>query len=940
MKKLILMAAATLMSSAAMAQLEAGKYFVKNNESGQFLSNGANWGTRSVLFGRGIEYDVTVADGLYTLKSGIKNTNTALRPSDGFNDQSGAWELQPTEGGYYMYNGSKYFCNDASGVPQYKDTPDASCVWSFVTAAERKALLADASESNPVDATVFIEAADFHNADVKNSAWSKQKVGGEGGGGNSLLNSHNCEQWNAGEFEASQTISGLPNGRYKVTCQGYTRKDGASTASADSYENGEVLPAFLFAGDQKVALKSIFAEADKEEKSGWSLVTSTAGNKYVIANGQNTAAAKFNDGAYLNEVEDVIVADGTLKLGIKSEGGIEWVVFDSFRLTYYGPVVDLSALSEALVNAVTNAKSITGNMNGEVAKILADVIDRYDGMSFSTADEYNDALSEISEAVNNANASIEVYKNVAAALAQTTPDAAAFATAVADIQASYDNGTILDGTAEIEAVNAAYNAAWASIYAVIEPGEYLLQNVETGKYLGAANSWGTQASLLDRGILWNIEAVANGKYTLDSHIANSPAQHYLNGTFTDSDATGFALIAVGDGYALTANNIDFLTSPNNNIVDLSSKEMAGKAVWKLISKEELYAKMTAASEEAPIDATVLAKDANFSRNNTGYDAWVWKFATDNTNHAKGGDNTNNNVESFHAGFEVAQAVNVPNGRYLVTAQGFYRQDGSDNDHLPYFFANEQMANVPLKTGTENSMAEASASFNNGLYKIEAMEVEVTDGILNIGVSNMENDALWVIFDNFEITCLGMAETKINMAVNGYGTFVAPFEVALPAGVKAYTVDEVADDKVTLVMTEISSIAPNTPVLLEGTCNETVSGFAFAEPAEKGMLTGVFEDTKAPAGSFVLQNQNDVIGFYYVATTQPTVPAYHAYLTGAEHPEEEAPEVKAYILDNTTAIKTLESLNAGKAQIFDINGRQQNKLQKGINIVNGVKVLVK
>lgn len=319
------------------AKIEAGKYYVLNVEAGKFLSNGANWGTRSVLADQGIEYTVEVGnDGKYTLKSGIKGDTKALRPSDGFNDQSGAWEIFPAENGVYMYNGSQYFCNAENCIPTFSAEKTAGCVWQFVTADERKALLAEASAQNPVDATVFIKGADFLNGDAANAAWSENKVGGDFGSGCTIINSSNNEKWNAGVFDVYQVVEGLPNGIYTISCQGFTRLNGTTAASADSYEACDTLPAYLYAGEQQVALKSIFAEADTEAKSGWSTVTSTAGNQYVIANGQNTAAVKFDEGAYVNVIENVVVTDGTLRLGVKSEGGIEWVVFDTFRLTYYG----------------------------------------------------------------------------------------------------------------------------------------------------------------------------------------------------------------------------------------------------------------------------------------------------------------------------------------------------------------------------------------------------------------------------------------------------------------------------------------------------------------------------------------------------------------------------------------------------------------------------
>jgi len=46
------------------------------------------------------------------------------------------------------------------------------------------------------------------------------------------------------------------------------------------------------------------------------------------------------------------------------------------------------------------------------------------------------------------------------------------------------------------------------------------------------------------------------------------------------------------------------------------------------------------------------------------------------------------------------------------------------------------------------------------------------------------------------------------------------------------------------------------------------------------------------------------------------------------------------LKNPTAIKNIETVTKANDKIYDINGRQMKSLQKGVNIVNGKKVLVK
>lgn len=44
-------------------------------------------------------------------------------------------------------------------------------------------------------------------------------------------------------------------------------------------------------------------------------------------------------------------------------------------------------------------------------------------------------------------------------------------------------------------------SAMAQITGTPKAGDYYFKNVESGKFLGAGNAWGTQASLTDHGIV-------------------------------------------------------------------------------------------------------------------------------------------------------------------------------------------------------------------------------------------------------------------------------------------------------------------------------------------------------------------------------------------------------------------------------------------------------
>lgn len=316
-----------------------GSYYVYNVKSGMMLSNGAFWGTRAVLSDQGIAYDVHYDATLkkYELRSYIKGSTSALRPSDAFNDQSGYWEalsVPGMEGAYYLYNGTQYFGYIDGSIPDFTDTPNDGSIWMFVTSQSRKDLLQGATPASPVDATVYIVAPDFLNGDCANDAWNGVTVGGNNGQYNTIVDNTNAERWNVGTFDVKQSITGLPNGVYQLSFNAFYRHGGLDVANK-AYENGtEVLPV-IYANDKEIPVRSVYAEAKRSATAGWS----TASGTYYIPNSQSDAAACFDAGGYQHTLTSIVVTDNTLALGVKrtAEACQDWTVFDKFRLTYYGP---------------------------------------------------------------------------------------------------------------------------------------------------------------------------------------------------------------------------------------------------------------------------------------------------------------------------------------------------------------------------------------------------------------------------------------------------------------------------------------------------------------------------------------------------------------------------------------------------------------------------
>jgi len=283
-------------------------------------------------------------------------------------------------------------------------------------------------------------------------------------------------------------------------------------------------------------------------------------------------------------------------------------------------------------------------------------------------------------------------------------------------------------------------------------GKYYIYNVGAQKYLAAGANWGTHAVVNADGLDYIITAT-DGKYTLDSQVSNGGNNHFLNGEWNDGAAMGWTFAAVegAEGVYTISDGTNFLTAQDNGEVTLAADATAAAAQWTLKTLEARIAELATATAEAPVNATFLIQDANFGRNDLRKGAWSFDASNKNIS---GGNNINNNAESYHSVFTLSQTLtNAPAGVYQMTAQGFYRQDGEDNENLPVFYANDKTAEFPAKTGEENSMSMASESFTAGLYTIEPFEFIVfEDGQLTIGAKGTATSQ-WVIFDNFRLTYL-------------------------------------------------------------------------------------------------------------------------------------------------------------------------------------------
>lgn len=223
----------------------------------------------------------------------------------------------------------------------------------------------------------------------------------------------------------------------------------------------------------------------------------------------------------------------------------------------------------------------------------------------------------------------------------------------------------------------------------------------------------------------------------------------------------------------------------------------------------------------------------------------------------------------------------------------------------------------------------------GQYRLHYWNGNVKDNGTEV-TSESNNDDQWVGWVVEPVSAL-----PLTVPETGYTTFSAPVAVTIPEGVTAYVVSEVGD---VVTLTEQTGAVPaNTGLIIYKENGGEVS-FAIAATAEaitgtNRLLANVKATTHAAADNhYFLGIVGEKNGFFCNAQ-DGTLTGHKAYL---EQPAT-AGEVKAFLPFDLGMATGLDAIQNSKFKIqncFDLQGRRLPRLHKGVNIVNGKKVIVK
>jgi hypothetical protein len=376
-----------------------GVYYVYNKATNKFLSRGAAYGTRAVVDDYGVPVQFTyVPDNKYTIK-GIDNSATygfdEAVYSDANGDNTRTYSIAEVEGGYTITNtnNSKFMAVVTSGTDSLGviGNSETGSVFQLLSITQRNEIVA-ANKKAAEEATIVAAGYKLTDPLVNDGEVSSLtfKTGSAWTytsvkGGNPATNDNGTEVYQ-GTGKFTQNIEDVAAGLYKVTVQAMYR-DGANGTVADLYDKGYNLShAYLDANGSRVQVKS------------WGEDRLTDSNP----NSMGEYAALAGEGKYVSEGLAAVGEDGKLNLtvAVPSYIGAGW--FIASQVTYQKVVVDSTALART-----------------ELEKAIAKA-------------EATDTIQRTQETINTLKAAIEAAKALVAKEDATAEELVAATTAIED----------------------------------------------------------------------------------------------------------------------------------------------------------------------------------------------------------------------------------------------------------------------------------------------------------------------------------------------------------------------------------------------------------------------------------------------------------------------------------------------------------------------------
>ncbi len=253
------------------------------------------------------------------------------------------------------------------------------------------------------------------------------------------------------------------------------------------------------------------------------------------------------------------------------------------------------------------------------------------------------------------------------------------------------------------------------------------------------------------------------------------------------------------------------------------------------------------------------------------------------------------------------------------------------------------------THTDGSMANCETGYFKVYYKVGDTKYDLCGENPSVSSLDLYGDEDFVTLVPFTVGDLSFDR----IMSSNWGTLCVPFEVdeTNNTNIKFYKIKSVGSDLITLTQLE-GKIAAGTPMLVYSTlevsdkfnlniyATKVTVGTAPADgtQADGWQLVGSFTETEVPDNGYIIsKNKFWLTSDLKKNTTATTVKTkgMRAWLKPASNSGAVNSHVLSITLDEEnepTAVDAIEALTEGKTEIYDLQGRRLDSLQKGLNIV--------
>lgn len=778
---------------------------------------------------------------------------------------------------------------------------------------------------------------------IVNPDYSNGTTGWTDGTAVPSVNHHNAELYQT-NATVLQEITGLQSGTYKVTVQAFHREKGNDGGA--NYGKDENIQAFLIAGTNEVAIKSLYSEAKDstitKHSNGW-------------PNNQEGAKQYFNDkhqGSYMNELVFTI-EEGTesITIGInsKSSSSGRWTCWDNFKLYKEGEFDPLALLKVQTSNLASLSEELTTLGASAVAAEVNTYITTYNDYTVETpAETISAAVAEATNlAASISESVIPAIESLNAAVAAAKSVSGKYATAPEPLK-----GNLTAAIADAKNVLATTGLATIVAAAGTEVTEVTAATKALTNFIALTLPLDKAKALADRIDAFNAnKALA----VTDAYKAIEPL-----------------LIKTALGYDEMATNVAALNA--------------------VIRDNMTAAFLSTATEENPIDMTsFIVNPYIYQKGERTADPDGWTTTTKADKPERTGDagcdtylycyswsgNSNHDISS---GTDYRQQVAVPNGYYTLKAATI-ASGGSGNLKLYMKQADGTFIQSNFNGNWDNWNTAQDALDGTTTITPSAL-IEGGSVVLGIrGEGRVGGTGQHWHADNFTLLYTGPNKNRL---IDGVGfhaaeeyiattmnydreftkdtwlTVCLPFAYTLPEGVVAEELKSVENGIFTFAAVE--AMEANKPYLIKNT-TETAALFAALEnvtvaatPAamettvEGATMVGVYESVKAAD----LVENNDVLFFntkgelkYLDAANTAAVEAitftpFRAYILVDKNTFDDstAKTISVRHDDGTTSIEHSTLDTQPSTPIYDLMGRRVQQMEKGVYIVNGKKVVIR